>query len=292
MVTPYIRKEGKELTPLTRNEARNADRNPAAMRIAEALQAQIAAKHGVDTPSCETREALLRLQAQDYNAGRGSLDDGYDCPLCLNRGMIALDDGSMRLCTCKDVRDSYRRLRKLGLFSAAQRLTFDRYRAQAPWQRQLLEQTQAFVQQERPGWLFIGGQSGCGKTHLCTAAAVTLMQRGHALRYMRWMNDSARLKTLALDAARGEMMDMLIQAPLLYIDDLFKSAPTDADRHIAFELLDARYCDDSRITILSSERTQPELEAIDEAIAGRIAERCGAFALNVPRDPQRNYRLR
>lgn len=48
------------------------------------------------------------------------------------------------------------------------------------------------------------------------------------------------------------------------------------------------------VTIISSERTIGELSQIDEAIAGRIAERAKAagYCLSIKRDPARNWRLK
>ena len=229
---------------------------------------------------------------QSLNSMRGDLDDGYDCPQCLNRGFIYVGHNGVRLCDCKPIRDGLSRLKRQGLLHASKRCTFASFRADAPWQRMLLERAQAFAALESPGWLFIGGQSGCGKTHLCTAAAVALLYRGLSLRYMRWMNDSAQIKSLGADSARSALLQGFIDAPLLYIDDLFKTPPTEADVRIAFEILNERYNNPEKITIISSERTLPEITRIDEAVGGRIFERCGAdFQLNVARAPERNFRF-
>lgn len=236
---------------------------------------------------------MARRSADAFNNSRGNLDDGYDCPLCMNRGMFEDPPGTMTFCSCKPIRDSLNRLKKIGLFHAAQKLTFENYRADEAWQKTILERAKAFSESEMPGWFFIGGQSGCGKTHICTAAAVSLAYRGFELRYLRWANDSAQIKTMGLDAGRGDLLDQFANVPLLYIDDLFKNTPTEADKHIAFELLNARYCHDDRITIISSERTLTEILSIDEAIGGRIHERCGREnVLNVSKNPARNYRMR
>ena len=241
----------------------------------------------------ERFENLAKRSADAFNSSRGSLDDGYDCPKCLNRGMFEDPPGTMVFCSCKPIRDSLNRLRKIGLGQAAQRLTFDTYQVSEPWQEKLLGRAKAFAEADKPGWFFIGGQSGCGKTHLCTAAAVALACRGFELRYLRWANDSAQIKTMGLDSGRGDLLDQFANVPLLYIDDLFKNTPTEADKHIAFELLNARYCHDDRITIISSERTLTEILSIDEAIGGRIHERCGREnVLNVSKNPARNYRMR
>ena len=253
-------------------------------------------RQALEALSFEERRAYLadlrRKRVADYNATAAPCTDDYDCPLCLNRTWFMTDDEALRPCSCQAIRRSLASLRDLGLLGAAKRLTFDRFRTDAPWQKTLLERAQSFAVRETPGWLFIGGQSGCGKTHLCVAAAVTLLYQGHPLRYMRWMNDSVRLKALAMEPERDRIMRAFIDAPVLYIDDLFKSAPTAADLHIAFELLDARYCDEHKRTIISSERTLSDLLAIDEALAGRILERCGDdYLLNIPRDASRNMRV-
>lgn len=243
-------------------------------------------------PSCSPEE-MAKRNAEAFNRSHGNLNDGYDCPICLNRGMIENPPGTMRYCACKPIRDSLNRLRKIGLEQAAKRLTFDAYKATEPWQKTLLERAKAFSEAEKPGWFFVGGQSGCGKSHLCTAAVVALAYRGFELRYMRWANDSAALKTMGMDTGRGSVLDQFVKAPLLYIDDLFKTEPTMADKHIAFELLNARYNAEDSITVISSERTLTEIMSIDEALGGRIHERCGRDnILNVGRNPARNYRMR
>ena len=100
------------------------------------------------------------------------------------------------------------------------------------------------------------------------------------------------IKTLATDERRSGLIRQYTDVPVLYIDDLFKAPPTEADKHIAFEILSARYTRDDRATILSSERTLGDLIAIDEALAGRIAERCGSsFLFSIARDARKNHRF-
>ena len=80
------------------------------------------------------------------------------------------------------------------------------------------------------------------------------------------------------------------------MDDLFKSekgkVPTSADINIAFEILNARYQDPTKITILSSERIIRELMSIDEAIASRIYQMSQGFYLEIKPNPRMNQRTR
>lgn len=55
----------------------------------------------------------------------------------------------------------------------------------------------------------------------------------------------------------------------------------DWDLRLGFELLDHCYSN-SLPTILSTERSFPELVRLDEAIAGRLKERCGRYLINAP----------
>ena len=54
---------------------------------------------------------------------------------------------------------------------------------------------------ERQAWFFVGGQSGCGKTHICTALVGGFIKLGFSVRYLVWQEDSARLKAAILDGS-------------------------------------------------------------------------------------------
>jgi len=234
--------------------------------------------------------------AFDFEAYRRSLEmlrQDYVCPRCRGEGFFLPEDSNTAyLCACRPVRSALGKLRAQGLDQAARACTFDSFIASEPWQQQMLSAALAFVSRSTPGWLYLGGQSGCGKTHLGTAAAVALALRGQDFLYMPWTREGMRLKSLSMDERRDRALDRFIAVPILYIDDLFKAAPTEADKHLAFEILSARYARDDRPTIISSERTLPDLFEIDEALAGRIAERCGrSFVISIARDVKKNHRF-
>jgi DNA replication protein DnaC len=83
---------------------------------------------------------------------------------------------------------------------------------------------------------------------------------------------------------------------VLYIDDFYKTdsenKPTQADKNIAFELLNFRYNNPDSITIISSELQIRDLLAIDEAVGSRIYERSKDYQINIAPDINKNYRLR
>ena len=151
---------------------------------------------------------------------------------------------------------------------------------------------QRFIAEKDPKWLLLCGQSGSGKTHLCTAAFVRLsVDRGIDGRYLLWNSDGRRIKAATKEGDERLLNDFKT-CSLLYIDDLFKckrdSEPSDADVRLAFEILDHRYSHKLQ-TIISTEMLQEDLHYLDEAIHRRIHEMCGPYIGNIGRDPNKCY---
>ncbi len=233
--------------------------------------------------------------------------DGYNCPLCMNRGYTLVPErcGStyntrMVICRCRTVRDAIARLDKSGLSDAVHKYTLEGYIAAEPWQKNILDKARSYLSDGGDAWFFIGGQSGCGKTHICTAVTVNLLKRGNNARYMLWREESSRLKSMANSAERDAAADVFRGADVLYIDDLFKTgrdrqtgeaAPREADINLAFEIINSRYMK-NKITVISSEYSLEKITEFDEATGGRIKERCGDYHVSIAPDKNKNYRFK
>lgn len=261
--------------------------------------------------TCEplTQEAREKRNAENFNASPGNLneEDGYECNVCLNKGLIMKAyqvsenywSTSCSNCACMKVRTTIRRMHKSGLKNIIKDYTFAKYQATEEWQKKLKDAATQYAN-NASGWFFIGGQSGAGKTHLCTAICREFLLNGKAVKYMLWRDDVVALKGLVNDAdAYREMIDTYKQCEVLYVDDLFKTGkgnegqkqrPTAADVNIAFEILNYRYNNPDLLTIISSECTVNDIIEIDEATGGRIFERATAFSLKP--DVSKNYRLK
>lgn len=259
-------------------------------------------------------EKLCRMRCDAYNAMTGHLDkqDGYDCPECKNKGFIAVPAQNDRgtwydlntYCKCNKIRKTIRRLARSGLKNIINEYTFDRYEVSTPWQKAIKDAAIKFTQDEEHNWFFIGGASGCGKTHICTAIAGFYLKQGKEVKYMLWRDDTVKLKASVTDCVAYEkMMHGFKSAEVLYIDDLFKTGrtadgqpqrPTQADINIAFELLNYRYNNPAQVTILSSECRATDILDIDEAVGGRIVERTtrAGYGINIKPDRSKNYRLK
>lgn len=241
---------------------------------------------------------FLQMRADAYNQKEGDLK-GYDCRICRNKGYIAkITDGYEKLaeCRCLKIRETLRRIECSGLEELLRQCTFKNYECTESWQTALKEAVMKFSEQEK-GSLCIGGQSGCGKTHLCTAAVGQFIKKGYSARYFIWREDSPKLKAMVNDPQYEQEMTGYKRSDVLYIDDMFKCKGndidkiTDADVKLAFELID--YRDRNHMTtLISTELSAEELIKTDEALGGRILSMTKGNRFYIPRDEKKNYRLR
>ena len=266
--------------------------------------------HTYDAKSAEEK---VRASIDAYNAGIGTrnLDDGYDCPLCKNKGFVAVmieaygrPTEELRYCKCDEIRRQRMRLKKAGLLHMVESCTFERYETPDAWQRHIKETAQRFCQDDDHRFFFIGGQSGAGKTHICTAITSHYINEGKRARYMVWFDESNKLKGLVTEPGEYAVaMDEIKKTEVLYIDDLFKpikgpsgqiTPPSYADIRLAMEIVNYRYNNPGLITIISGERTIDELLYLDEALAGRISQlsKEGGYCINLKKDSGRNWRLK
>lgn len=251
---------------------------------------------------------LERAKVDSFNSGYGTRneDDGYDCKVCRNKAILAKlvenGDGSTRIvyipCKCENTRISILRMKRSGLKDVIKDYTFDKFEDAEPWQKTLKAAAMTYAKNPE-GWFFIGGQSGCGKTHLCTAICREFLLAGRRVMYMLWRDDVVKIKGAVTDADEyNRLIGQYKNVDILYIDDLFKTGraadnsvqrPTSADINVAFEIVNYRTVNHLP-TIISSECTEDELLDIDEAVGGRIFEQAKSFS--IAKNRARNYRIR
>lgn len=250
-----------------------------------------------------------RAKRLNEKAGNMNTADGYECKLCLNRGDIAVAVESYsgdwevkhRPCKCMKVRNSIRQMQRSGLKNVIRDYTFDKFIDEDFWQQDIKQKAMEYAKDQEGKWFFLGGQSGCGKTHLCTAVCREFLLAGREVRYMMWRDDIVKIKAVANDAETyAERINPLKTAEVLYIDDLFKTGrgrdgekqrPTGADINAAFEIFNYRAMNNLP-TIISSECSIDDLLDIDEALGGRIYAQAGRFGTSIDPDRGKNYRIK
>ena len=243
-----------------------------------------------------------RILVEAANNVPGTLTD-YDCPKCKNRGVFfRLSEDGRRYtvrCDCMPIRESIRHMEKSGLKNSIRKMSFDTFDAKEPWQITAKQGVEAYAR-DGIGWLLLSGQSGCGKTHLCTAVCRQRLLERVPVQYMPWREEVAKLKAMSLDGENREaLLSKYKKAPLLYIDDLFKTCgdlqgvgrPSAADVGLAFELINYRYINNLP-TLVSTELLPDELLQVDQAVASRILEMAGSHVYAFNREEGKNYRLR
>ena len=255
----------------------------------------------------QKRFSEMRCKSMNDQVGHLDEKDGYNCSMCLNRGVWFKSVKRGRFyeevgveCKCRKLRNSIALMEKSGLKSVVKGYRFDNYEVTEDWQKLMLDRAKAFVENDDGKWLFFGGSSGCGKTHLCTAVCTAFLRKNKAVKYMLWRDEAGRLKSLVNDEEYGDTIAEYKEVDVLYIDDLFKTGksadrkfqmPTQGDINLAFEILNHRAMS-GKTTIISTECTLPELIEIDEAIAGRIKQMSGEYCTSIAKDRSKNYRLR
>ncbi len=251
------------------------------------------------SPQLSDSELRSQLQAlcELHNAVPGKLGD-YDCPACRNKGLVYTLHGLqevVRFCDCMPIRDRIRRMKRSGLYDKLQSKRFASFDAAEPWQKMLLDRAKQFAQKHDMPGFFIGGQQGCGKTHLCTAICGSLLRQGLDVQYFVWETYVKEILSRSGVSDRDErerLIQPLMLSDAVYLDDFFrKECPTQAERSVAFDVINRRYTE-GKLTIISSENRIGALLETDQAIASRIREMCGEkYCLDVAPDIRKNHRL-
>lgn len=173
----------------------------------------------------------------------------------------------------------------------------DNFQANESWQQYCKDIVQSYlndsklaIKKDNPlPWLLFMGKTGTGKTHLCSIAANGLMELGKRVSYMTYPSLVRDIKMFNADG----LVDKAKHTDVLFLDDLFKFEDAKCNLEL-FEILDYRYKED-KCTIISTEKKEAELIALDEAMFGRICEKATKskyFTEISDENGDRNFRLK
>lgn len=256
----------------------------------------------IEKPECPK---ILKIQKENYNNMAGNLSD---CPICKGKtqvmDIVYYDDVGywntiVRRCSCYQKYLNSKLIKASGLEAVLEKYTFDNYKTTENWQKIIKESAMTYSD----GWFFIGGQSGSGKSFICTAITGKFLQEGISTIYMPWGTEARKLKSIINEPEYDDMIEKFKKPKVLYIDDLWKvksvngvpnpQSVTDSDVRIAFDILNYRYANNLK-TIISTEFLLPEISEIDTAIGGRIVEmtKDNRQWFNIGRDKSKNWRLK
>ena len=231
------------------------------------------------------------------------------CPICNGTHFDRIwKDHEGRLwagrCQCIITGQVQQKTKASGLSETASVQTLDSFRTYTDIQKTMKGKAEEYLEALadpknhpfRP-WLYVGGNPGSGKTHLCTAVCEELLKKNVGVKYMRWQQDTRKLKAIVNSADFDDEIAPFLNVQVLYIDDLLKQRYsdhpefTDADIKIAFTILNSRYLA-NKPTIISSEwDLKKDLLPADEGVFSRVYERCRGYIVQVPRESGNNFRL-
>ena len=244
---------------------------------------------------------FLELTAKTYNDEVGNLDL-VDCPICKNKGYIMKVVYSsfynhytqvVTECECKEQRNLMKKAKASGLGDYLNK-RFTDFIAEEQWQMNIKSKAIDYCKNSNKEWFIICGQSGCGKTLICSIIAnYLLLNDKKSVLYITWTDFISRLKRDMMGDNTNEVtnyLDEIKNIEVLYIDELLKKY-NETDLKYIIEIINHRYTNNLK-TIISSERTIEELLDIDEATFGRVIEKADKFILNIPKERKKNYRLK
>lgn len=236
---------------------------------------------------------------KDWNDRKVEPTDGIDCPICFNKGYIrkkryvngdnSIQNSYLVECKCKKKRKAILNAKNSGLGELLEHRVVN-YK---PYNKKTLEARNLaikYIKEKSSDWFVLLGQSGSGKTMLCSAICNELLNQGKEVVYQSWNALSSEYKH-QLRNGSNELIEKLQTVEILYLDDLFKGSQSDFDvKNIAYDIINYRY-NNRLTTIISSECTLTELMDIDSAITGRIKQRSNGYLLEMI-GKENNYRMR
>lgn len=260
-----------------------------------------------DDTTSSYREFCIRnlRELQKKNQSEYDADPSkYSCAKCLDRGKVYVydeqeDDIVSVKCECYQSKVSQALARTSGFGFMLDTYKFENFIADTDFQKNMLGLAKGFCDDDEARWFFLGGQSGVGKTHLCTAIANHYIEQGISTKYICWNSWATNLKKLFNNPDEYyKNLDEVLNVKVLFLDDLFKGAtardtqPTEADIKLAFEVINGRYLSTDKITIISSEWFMGDLITFDEGTFSRVFQGCGKYQCNIKREEGKNFRTR
>lgn len=202
------------------------------------------------------------------------------CPRCNNSGWIPLQGDSLRVepCGCQGDLRRQQRIAGTGIPKRYEHCTLESFRETSVALKNAKKRVQDFVDEwPNPAsgkGLLLMGPCGAGKTHLAVGALLGIIYGDKPGRTL-FQNFSDLIQEIqaSFDSEHGprksELLQPLIQADLLVIDELGAQKPTPWVQDILYYVINSRY-NDARTTIFTTNYADQSAESNVESLQGRI----------------------
>lgn len=250
----------------------------------------------------QTYDQLAQMRCDVYNDSEGKNKE-FGCEKCKHRGyFMRLDEDGFDIkveCECLKMIHAAEKLEQFGIAPEKLRqYTFDSYEMHDDFCERALAESKKYAADNTTSWLFMSGQNGSGKTHLCISVCRELLVRGYDVQYLIWPDFEKRFVASRFkEEAYTNLLRMVREPQVLYIDDLLKT-PMQNNTHVqpsaqelrdTFEIINQRYYSGKR-TIITTEWMSDELYRMDAALGGRIDEMSRNCKIQIEFKEGRDYR--
>ena len=179
-----------------------------------------------------------------------------------------------------------------GLPEELKNLTLKSFECSEPWQRQALEVAVSFAKKPE-GLLFLGGQSGCGKSHLAAGIIYRVSKSGsQPPLYYSWPDLLTAVRRTSRDWRSTDIRDTLKDCRMLVVLDDFLATPngrpSSTALETAFEIISARTAN-KRPTVLASPYTAEKINALYSVLFKKIARAAGGRLISIDPDETKDY---
>lgn len=170
--------------------------------------------------------------------------------------------------------------------------TLKGYEHSEPWQRKALEVAESFAKKPE-GLLFLGGQSGCGKSHLAAGIIYYVSKSGsQPPLYYSWPELLAAVRRISRDWKSTDIRETLKDCRTVVVLDDFLAAPNSrpstAALETAFEIVSARTAN-KLPTVLASPYTAERINALYSVLFKKIVRAAGDLLISIDPDENKDY---
>ena len=250
---------------------------------------------------------IMARNNTEYYQEQKKTDSFYNCLICkntLNTHTIDFyNDGTghyfhheKKICKCNLIRKSLKLMKDNGLLGLIRKKSFENFQVTKSFQQAMksraIDFVKAIITKQKVSY-FVGGQSGAGKTHICSAMLAEFAKNGICVYFFNYIQDMATLNRYQYSSENREEYETLLslykQADILYFDDFMFGEVSMSEQKIIFNIINHRYENDLPC-IISSNKTMVDIKKISTPIYGRLYEMCRDYVININNDDSKNYR--
>lgn len=213
-----------------------------------------------------------------------------ECEVCRDKEWVFWRDeaGEMQMkpCICQLKKQAKKFMMLSGISKSYESKSFDNFVSDDLETKKAKETALKYAQDFRGKNLILTGLTGSGKTHLAIGVIKGIIDQGVMAKYVGYRDLVNDLK-FSGDEERTKRLKKYTGCAIIFIDDLFKGKPSDADINVLYEVINDRYT--KRLgTVITTELSINQINDIEPSIAGRLVEYAEGYIVQMS---HRNRRL-